>query len=116
MTERKIQDGARNYSIDQLTDQFVSAILAEQFLSKEKLKPIIQSWIKVFVDLKKVPKDYNNIPKKNVHAQRLRTIEQKDAQIKFWLTIVREIDPDNMSKHYKQQEAMLVAKGFKEVK
>jgi hypothetical protein len=107
--------GERNYTIEELATMLTEQILNEQFLSKEKLHPIISAFIKAFVDLKNVPKNYNAYESKSKAAARLRTIEQRGAEIKFWLTIVQTLDPDNMQKYFKQQEAMLVAKGFKKV-
>lgn len=107
--------GATDYTIEELSEMLVDQILKEQFLSKENLRPKIAAFIKAFVNLKNIPKNYNAYESNTKRAARVRTIEQKDAEIKYWLSVVRVIDPDNMEKHYKQCGAMLVAKGFKTV-
>lgn len=79
------------------------------------MRPKVAAFIKAFVNLKKIPTNYNAYESKTKAAKRLRTLEQRDAEIKFWLNIVRILDPENMEKYYKQQKAMLVAKGFLEI-
>ncbi|MES2004317.1 MAG: hypothetical protein V4450_07335 [Bacteroidota bacterium] len=104
--------GERNYTIDELADMMVDAVLSESILNKQTLVPKVRALIKTMVDLKNTPRNYDAKESKSTAARRLRTIEQKDAEIKFWLKIVRELDGDNIEKHFKQQKAMLVAKGF----
>lgn len=107
--------GATDYTIEELSEMLVDQILKEQFLSKENLRPKIAAFIKAFVNLKNIPKNYNKYESKSKRAARVRTIEKETAEKKFWLNLVRILDPDNMNKYYKQQDAMLVAKGFKDI-
>lgn len=107
--------GATDYTIEELSEMLVDQILNEQFLSKENLRPKIAAFIKAFVNLKNVPKNYNGYESKTKQAARLRALEQRATEIKFWHNIVQLLDPDNMQKYYKQQDAMLVAKGFKDI-
>lgn len=108
--------GATDYTIEELSEMLVNQILKEQFLSKENLRPKIAAFIKAFVNLKNMPKNYNKYESKTKRAARVRAIEKEKAESRFWMNIVQLLDPDNMQKYYKQQDAMLVAKGFKEVK
>lgn len=107
--------GATDYTIEELSEMLVDQILKEQFLSKENLRPKIAAFIKAFVNLKNVPKNYNKYESKTKRAARVRFIEKGIAEKKFWHNIVQLLDPDNMQKYYKQQDAMLVAKGFKDI-
>lgn len=107
--------GATDYTIEELSEMLVDQILKEQFLSKENLRPKIAAFIKAFVNLKNIPKNYNKYESKTKRAARVRAIEKEVAEKKFWMTTVQLLDPDNMQKYYKQQDAMLVAKGFKEI-
>lgn len=106
----------RNYTVDELSEMIVDSILQEQFLNKKTLVPKVKALIKTAVDLKNTPKNYNQIASPSKDAKRLRSLEQKDCEIKFWVNIIRGLVPDEqMQKYYLQQEAMLVTKGFKEV-
>jgi hypothetical protein len=105
----------QDYTVDQLSEMLIDSILKEQFLNKENLKPKVAAFIKAFVNLKKVPKNYNAYESKSVQAKRLRTIEQRGAEIKFWQSIVHTLDPDNMERYFKQHKAMLVSKGFMQI-
>lgn len=102
----------QNFSMDELAAMLVEEIMAEPILRRDTLLPKIKVWLKGMVDLKNVPKNYNAYESKKKQAIRLRTIEQKDAEIKFWLAIVRNLDKDNIEQHYKDQEQMLRDKGF----
>jgi hypothetical protein len=108
--------GATDYTIEELSEMLVDSILKEQFLSKDNLRPKVQAFIKAFVNLKNIPKNYNKYESRTKRAARLRWIEKCNAECKFWQSIVAILDPDNMQKYYKQQDAMLVAKGFKDIK
>lgn len=104
-----------DYTVAELADMLTEQILGEQFLSKEKISPKVEAFIKAFVNLKNVPKNYNAYESKSAQARRLRAIEQKGYEIKFWREIVKELAPNDIDKYYKQHQAMLVSKGFKEV-
>jgi hypothetical protein len=110
-----VKTGEVNLSNDELAELFVTSMLEDGVLNKADLLVKAKAWMKSFSVLRSIPKDYNAMPKKNVNAQRLRTIEIKDAEAKFWHNLVKEIDPDNMEKYYKQQRAMRVARGFEDV-
>ena len=107
--------GATDYSIEELAEMLIDSILKEQFLSKDNLRPKVEAFIKAFVNLKNVPKNYNAYENKTKRAARIRAIEKTQVEAKFWKDMVLLLDPDNMQKYFKQQKAMLVAKGFKEV-
>lgn len=102
----------QNYSMEDLAELLVKATLEETFLKRETLIPKFKAIIKTMIDLKNVPKNYNSYESKTTQARRLRTIEQKDAEIKFWLRIVKEIDGVNIEKHYRDSQSMLIEKGF----
>lgn len=102
----------RNYDLDQLAEMLVDAFLSETHLNKQVLVPKCRALIRTMVDLKNVPKNYNQYVKPNKNADRLRALEQRGAEIKYWLNIVRTLDPENMQKYYDGSEAMLIEKGF----
>ena len=102
----------RNYTIDELSEMIVDAILSEQFLNKAVLIPKVRALIKTMVDLKNVPKNYNSYTSISREAKRLRTIEQRGKEVKFWMNIVKELDVLNMEAYYKRQEEMLISEGF----
>lgn len=102
----------RNYTIEELSEMIVEAILSEQFLNKQVLVPKVQALIKTMVDLKNVPKNYNSYTSISREAKRLRTIEQRGKETKFWMNIVKGLDGNNMETYYKQQEEMLIENGF----
>ena len=102
----------RNYTIEELSEMIVEAILSEQFLNKQVLVPKVQALIKTMVDLKNVPKNYNSYTSISREAKRLRTIEQRGKEVKFWMNIVKDLDANNMDNYYKRQEEMLIKNGF----
>lgn len=106
--------GERDYSIDDLADMLTTQILQEQFLSKESIRPKVVAFIRAFVNLKNIPKDYNGYVSKSQNAKRLRALEKERAEHHYWRQLVRVLDPDNIDKHYQQCAKMLIAKGFKE--
>ncbi len=103
----------QNYSMDELAELLVTDILKETFFRKETLLPKVKAWLKHAIDLKNTPKNYNAYESPSKAAIRLRTIEQKNAEIIFWRDIVKELDGRNMQTHYDNQEKMLKEKGFK---
>ena len=102
----------RNNTVDDLTDMLIEKILQETYLSKEVLNPLVKSFVKAFVDLKNVPTDYNKIESPTLQARRLRTIEQRDIQIKYWIDAVKSLDGDNIKKYYDEQNDLLKKRGF----
>ena len=102
----------RNYTIEELAEIIVESILSEQFLNRKTLVPKVAALIRTTVDLKNTPKNYNAYETKTSQAQRLRTIEQRGLEIRFWHDLVKRIDACNMENHYKQKDAFLAEKGF----
>lgn len=102
----------RNYTMEELSEMIVDTILKEQFLNKKELVPKVLAHIKTLVDLKNIPKDYNEYESQTTRAARLRTIEQKQAEIVYWRDIVKRIDGENIEKYYKDQRDYLANKGF----
>jgi len=102
----------RNYTVEELAEMIVDSVLSEQFLNKQILVPKVQALIKTMVDLKNVPKNYNSYTSISKEAKRLRTIEQRGKEVKFWMNIVKELDANNMDDYYKRQEEMLIENGF----
>lgn len=104
--------GARDYSIDDLADMLTNQILHEQFLSRESVRPKVAAFIRAFVNLKNIPKNYNAYASKTKTAKRLRAVEKEHEEAVYWKNIVRLLDPDNMDKHYEGCTKMLIVKGF----
>lgn len=102
----------KNYDLDQLAEMFVDAFLSETHLNKAVLVPKCRALIRTMVDLKNVPKNYNQYVKPNKNADRLRALEQRGIEVKFWLNIVRQLDPNNMEKYYQMSKDHLADKGF----
>lgn len=109
-----INKGEQDISVNELADMFVNSMLEDNILNKADLLVKAKAFFKTFVNLKNIPKDYNRIPDKNEHARRLRTIEKREVEAKFWHNIVKELNPNGMQEYYKQQKEMLVEKGFME--
>jgi len=105
--------GEKNYTIEELSAMIVDTVLEEKILNRQTLLPRVQALVKTMVDLKNVPKNYNAYESKTTAARRLRTIEQKDCELKFWLALVKKMDPDNMEHYYKQSLDHLIEKGFR---
>lgn len=102
-----------NYSIQQLAEIFVDAILSETFLNKETLTPRIEALIKRFVDLKNIPKNYNDYESKTDRARRVRTIEKRGEEVRFWREQVKIlVGEDAIQEYYKKADEHLAEKGF----
>ncbi len=110
----------KQYDIDveTLSKQLIKAILEERHFSEDVLVKKVVPFIKAFVKKQDAPSNYNAIPNPNQHAQRLRTIEQKDLELKYWLDVARNvIGHENMKPYYVGQQQLLLDNGFiKEIK
>lgn len=105
----------QNPTLDQMSKEIIELINNEQFFRKDVLIPKVRALMAGFnVNLNTA--NYNRKESPSDKAKRLRALEQKQHEIKFWLSIVRELSTEQeMKKYYLQQEAMLVTKGFKKV-
>lgn len=103
-----------NPSYDEFSNLVIDCINDEPFFRKEVLIPKVRALLAGF-NVNINTSNYNRKETKSDTAKRLRALEQKQQEIKFWLGIVRDLSTDEqMDKYYLQQEAMLVSKGFKE--
>lgn len=103
----------RNYTTEELAELIVDTVLHENMLNKKELLPKVHALVKTMVDLKNVPRNYNAYVSPNKNAARLRTIEQKTLEIKFWRDLVKQLDPDRIQEYYKQHYELMVKYGFK---
>lgn len=103
-----------NPTFDDFSKLVIDCINDEPFFRKDVLIPKVRALMAGF-NVNVNTANYNRKESKSDAAKRLRALEQKQHEIKFWLNIVRELSTDEeMEKYYLQQEAMLVTKGFKE--
>ncbi len=104
-----------NPSFDDFSKIVIDCINDEPFFRKEILIPKVRALMAGF-NVNVNTANYNKKETKSNTVKRLRALEQKNHEIKFWLSIVKEFSTEEqMKKYYLQQEAMLVTKGFKEV-
>lgn len=104
-----------NPAFDEFSKMLVDLINDEPFFQKDVLIPKVRALMAGF-NVNVNTANYNRKEKPTDAAKRLRALEQRQHEVKFWLNIVRDMSTEEqMKKYYKQQEAMLVAKGFKEV-
>lgn len=101
-------------SVDELAVDFVDSLLAEKIFDRQKLIDKTRAYMKAFVGLKNIP-NYNKKATPSQDAKRLKCIEEKQVETKFWKDIVMELDAENMQKHYHQLKARLVVMGFEKV-
>lgn len=106
----------QNIQLEELSQIIIECINNEPFFRKEILIPKVRA-LMVGFNINLNTSNYNRKENKSDAAKRLRALEQKQHEIKFWLDIVKGLsNEEQMNRYYLQQEAMLVTKGFKEIK
>lgn len=85
-------------SINEIAERAACAILEERYINKDsivaRLKPILKIWLKKADATKK----YKG---RNTTLSKLQaTIEEEKSEKTFWKNKVKEIDGNNMTKHY----------------
>jgi len=101
-------------ALEEISKLIIDCINNEQFFEKKVLIPKVRAILAGFnVNLNLA--NYSKEESPSDAAKRLRALEQKNHEIKFWLSIIKNISTEEqMSRYYLEQEAMLVSKGFKE--
>ena len=102
-----------NPSFDEFSRLLIELISDEPFFSKEILVPKVKALLRGFnVNLNTA--NYNRKVNHSKDAKRLRSLEQKQHEVKYWLDIVRALSTDEqMQQYFDEQEQMLKDKGFK---
>ena len=102
-----------NIGLDDLSKLIIDCINEEPFFRKEVLIPKVRALMAGF-RLNVNSTNYERIERKSEKERRLRTLEQREAQIVFWKDIVKKLSSsDEMECYYGQQEKMLINGGFK---
>lgn len=82
------------------------AIEAEPHLSKPRLIPVIVAVIKAYI------KANSSVIVSPKESRIKHHAERKEAESRWWMELVRKLDPDNMDQHYKNQTKHLVNLGY----
>ena len=102
-------------NLDETVATIVDAIMEETFFTKKDLTEKLRPMLSMLISDVDRPKNYDNI--KTDKGILLRTIEQKSVEKDFWKHKLRaEIGQENMVKHYRELDELLIKKGFKDEK
>ncbi len=102
----------QNISYLELSRLIITAIEDEQFFRKDILIPKIKALMNGF-QFNLNTQIYNEIEKPSESARRKIKLLEREAENLFWKTIVRNIDAENINKHYLDCDTYLTKLGFR---
>lgn len=96
-------------SLDEITTRVIDAVLAQPYINRETLNPLIRSVLKVWL------KSTDEFKSQKANKTKLQcTIENREVQQKFWLSKVRELVGNNdMNPLYDELDEILIKQGYK---
>lgn len=101
----------KNTPYETLSKLIIDAIEQEQFFNKETLIPKVRAILKGFSVNINASK-YNRIETPSDAARRLRSLEQKDIEVKYWHDLVKTRCPNEIQRFYDLLDIKLEDAGF----
>lgn len=103
----------QDLSIEELSEQIADAILADPYFDKPSIKIKLKVLLLGYMKVKNTPKNYNQYVSPKKEAIRLRTIEVRQFQMRYWYELVLKLDPENIEKYYKELDQLMINEGYK---
>ena len=101
----------RGNNMETVAERLVDAILSDNYLSREKLIPRCKAILSAWIQSNDKPKNYNKITTEK--GKLVKTIEQKNTEMKYWMQKVRELkNKDEMSDLYSELNSKLQSEGY----
>ena len=100
-----------NLSLDEITTRIVDAVLNEPILNKEKLTTMIRSIIKIWMNVKNLPKNNNKGWTKTSKYKLL--IKKGEVELNFWKKKYKEsVDSQQLNKCFDELDEVLKDNGL----